>query len=83
MRGTENPHNMLQHVTVHPKENTLHSVTYNTVYCPFFFAGNAINRITYLDLLEFWLMSQLWEKKQDIVSEHDGVLPHTHSDMEI
>jgi hypothetical protein len=48
------------------------------VYCPLFFAGKAINRI---GLLEFWVTSQLSEKKPDIASEHNNVLPHTHSDM--
>jgi hypothetical protein len=42
-----------------------------------------VSRITYFGLLEFWLTSQLPEKKSDIASEHDGALLHIHSDMKI
>jgi hypothetical protein len=42
-----------------------------------------VSRFTYFGLLEFWLTSQLSEKKSDIASEHDGALLHIHREMKM
>jgi hypothetical protein len=51
------------------------------VYGLFFFAEPRVTGINYLDMLQLWLMPQLQEDSEDLISQQDGAQPHFHFDV--
>ena len=41
-------------------------------------AEQIVNGPVYLDMLEQWLMPQLWEHSQGFIYQQDGAPPHFH-----
>jgi hypothetical protein len=59
--GPENPNTFAEHVRDSPKINVFCAISASKIYGPFLFAEQTVTGITYLDMLENWLMPQLLE----------------------
>jgi hypothetical protein len=59
IRGSENPHAYVEHQCDSSKVSVFCAISSQKVYSPFFFAVETIIGMTYLDLLQLWLMPQL------------------------
>jgi len=57
--GSENPHVYVEHQRDPPKVNVFCAICSQKVCGPFFFAEETITGMTYLDVLQLWLMPQL------------------------
>jgi hypothetical protein len=57
--GSENPHAYVEHQRDSPKVNVFCAILSEKVYGPFFFAEETVTGMTYLDMLQLWLMPQL------------------------
>jgi hypothetical protein len=57
--GSENPHACVAHQHDSPKVNVFCAISNQKVYGPFFVAEETITGMTYLDVLQLWLMPQL------------------------
>ena len=79
--GTENPHATMEHVRDSPKVNLFWAVSSCQVYGPFFFAEPTVTGISYLDMLQLWLMPQLQENSEVFIFQQDGAPPHFHFDV--
>jgi hypothetical protein len=66
--GTENPHSTIEHVQDSPKMNVFCAISQMKIYGPFIMEGT-VTRMTYLDMLQQWLIPQL----------KDGAPPHYHN----
>ena len=67
-------------LNVTPKVNVFCAISSQKVYGPFFFAGETITGMTYLDMLQLWLMLQL----QNILTflfQQDGSPTHFHCEV--
>ena len=60
--GTENPHEIFEHVRDSPTLNVFCAMSKKAVLGPFFFKRATVNGDTYLDLLKKWLMEKLNEE---------------------
>jgi hypothetical protein len=58
--GSENPYAYVEHQCDSPKINVCCAVSSRKVYRPFFFAEETITGMTYLDMLQLWLMPQTY-----------------------
>ncbi|PSN54312.1 hypothetical protein C0J52_11055 [Blattella germanica] len=70
----------IQNTYVIPKINVFCAISLEMVYGPYFFAEDTVNGISYLDMLEFWLMQQLQTYPQ-IIFQQDGAPPHLHNEV--
>jgi hypothetical protein len=57
--GSENPHAYVEHQHDSPKVNVFCAISSQKVYGPFFFAEETVIGMTYLDMLQLWLIPQL------------------------
>jgi len=57
--GSENPHAYVENQHDSPKVNVVCAISSQKVYGPFFFAEETVTGMTYLDMLQLWLMPQL------------------------
>jgi len=64
--GSENPHAYVEHQRDSPKVSVFCAISSQKVYSPFFFAVETVTGMTYLDMLQLWLMPQL----QNITDVH-------------
>jgi len=80
--GTENPREIEEHVRDSPTQNVFCAVSSVEVYGPFFFAEPTVNGISYLDMLENYLMPQLQQDMQrDFIFQQDGAPPHIQREV--
>jgi hypothetical protein len=79
--GTDNPLAAVEHVRDSPQVNMLFAVCSYKFYVPFFFAEPIITGISYLGILQLWLLPRLQEERQDFSFEQDGAPPHFHFDV--
>jgi hypothetical protein len=77
--GSQNPHQVVEHVRDSPKVNVFCAVHRTQVYRPFFFAEATVTGHVYLDMLEHFLVTQLDEN--NVIWQQDGALPHYHRDV--
>jgi hypothetical protein len=56
---SENPHAYVEHQRDSPKVNAFCPISSQKVYRPFFFAEETDTGMTYLDMLQLWIMPQL------------------------
>ena len=78
--GSENPHTYVQHQCDSPKVNAFCAISSQKVYSPFFFAEETITGITYLDMLQLWLMPQL-QNIPTFIFHQDGSSAHFHCEV--
>ncbi|KAG8251768.1 hypothetical protein J6590_072609 [Homalodisca vitripennis] len=52
-----------------------------TVYGPFFFEGDTVNGMSYLQMLQNWLFPQLQADSGDFIFQQDGAQPHWHNNV--
>ena len=57
--GCKNPHAYVEHQRDSPKVNMFCAISSHKVYGPFFFAEETVTGMTYLDMLQLWLMPKL------------------------
>ena len=57
--GSEDPHAYVEHQRDSPKVSVFCAISSQIVYSPFFFAEETVTGMTYLDMLQLWLMPQL------------------------
>jgi hypothetical protein len=57
--GSENPHAYVEHQHDSPKVNMFCAISSQKVCGPFFFAEETVTGMTYLNMLQLWLMSKL------------------------
>jgi hypothetical protein len=79
--GTENPRVVIENVRDSPKVNVFWPISNEKVYVLFFFEEPTINGMTYLHMLENWLMPLLNEDSNDYIFQHDGSLAYYHKDV--
>jgi hypothetical protein len=53
------------------------------VYGPFFFVEPTVTGISYLDMVQLWLMPPLREDSEDFIFQQDGAPPHFHFDVHV
>jgi hypothetical protein len=78
--GFENPHAYVEHQHDCPKVNVFCTVSSKKVYGPFFFAEEIVTGMTYLDMLQLWLMPQL-QNMLTFIFQQDGSPAHFHSEV--
>lgn len=76
--GLQNPHVTLEHERDTPKLNVFCAVSLKKVYGPFFFDENTVTGVTYLRMLQNWLVPQMNEDSGDYIFQQDGAPPHWH-----
>lgn len=74
--GSENSHEVREHIRDSPKVNVWCGLLCNKVIGPFFFCENTVNSQVYLDLLERFVFPQLQEFQPNILFQQDGAPPH-------
>ena len=74
--GLQNPHGALEHERDSPKVNVFCALSQTKVHGPFFFAENAVTGVTYLAMLQNWLLPQMSE---DFPTGRSP--PHRHRDV--
>ena len=79
--GMENSHATMEHVRDLPKVNVFCAISSCKVYGLFFLAEPSVTSISYLDMLQLWLMPQLQENSEDFIFQQDRTLPHFHFDV--
>jgi hypothetical protein len=47
----------------------------------YFFAENTVTGVTYLAVLQNWLLPQASEDSEDLIFQQDGAPPHWHRDV--
>jgi hypothetical protein len=78
--GSENPHAYAEHQRDSSKVNVFCAISSQKVYGPLLFAEKTVTGMTYLDMLQLWLMPQL----QNIPTfrfQQDGSTAHFHCDV--
>ena len=78
--GSENPHAYVEHQCDSPTVDVFCAISGQKVYGPFFFAEETVTGMTYLDMLQLWLKSQL----QNIATfkfQQDGSRAHFHCEV--
>ena len=73
--GSENPHVHVEHQPDSPKVNVFCAISSQKVYGPFFFAEETVSGMTYMDMLQLWLMPQLQNITTSIFQQ-DGSPAH-------
>jgi hypothetical protein len=70
----------VEHQRDSPKVNVFCAISSQKVYGPFFFAEETITGMTYLDMLQLWIMPQL-QNIQTFVHQQDGSPTHFHCEV--
>jgi len=78
--GSENPHAYVEHQRVSPKVNVFCAISSQKVYDPFFFAEETVPGMTYLDMLQLWLMEQL-QNISTFIFQQGGTPAHFHCEV--
>jgi hypothetical protein len=78
--GCENPHAYEQHPHDSPKINVFCAISSWKVYSPFLFAEETVTGMTYLDMLQLWLMPQL-QNIPTFIFQQDGSPTHFHCEV--
>ena len=80
--GTENPREIEENVRDSPKLIVFGAVSSVKVYGHFFFAEPTVTGISYLDMLENYLMPQLQQyMDRDFIFQQDGAPSHIHREV--
>jgi hypothetical protein len=79
--GQQNPHTTLEHDRDSPKVNVFCAISQTKVYGPFFFDKNTVTGVTYLAMLQNWLLPPINEDSEDFIFQQDGAPPHWHWDV--
>jgi hypothetical protein len=77
--GSQNPHQVVEHVQDSPKVNVFCAVSRTQVYGPFFFAEATVTGHVYLDMLEHFLVPQL--DVNNVILQQYRAPPHCHRDV--
>ena len=78
--GSEYPHACVEHQHGSPKVNVFCAISSQKVYVPFFFAEETVTGMTYLDMLQLWLMSQL-QNIPTFIFQQGGSAAHFHCEV--
>jgi len=76
--GLQNPQEALEHERDSPKVNVFCALSQTKVYGLFFFAENTVTGVTYLAMLQNWLLPQMSEDSEDFIFQQGGAPPHWH-----
>jgi hypothetical protein len=79
--GLQNPHTTLEHERDSAKVNVFCAMSQTKVYGLFFFDENTVTGVTYLAVLQNWLLPQINEDSEDFILQQDGAPPHWHRDV--
>jgi hypothetical protein len=74
--GSQNPHQIVEHMQDSPKLNVFCAESKKQVYGPFFFADATVTGHLCLDMQEYCLVSQL--DVNNAIWQQDGAPPHYH-----
>jgi len=77
---SENPQAYVEHQRDSPKGNVFCAISSPKVYGPFFFAEETVIGMTYLDMLQLWLMPQL-QNIPTVIFQPDASPVHFHSEV--
>jgi hypothetical protein len=77
---SENPRAHVEHQRDSPKVNVFCAFSSQKVYGPFFFAEETVTGMTYLDMLQLWLMPRL-QNIPTFVFQQDGSPAHLHCEV--
>jgi len=78
--GSENPHAYVGHKRGSPKVNVFCAISSHKVYGPFFFAEETVTGMTYLDVLQLWLIPHL-QNILMFIFQRDGSPAHFHCEV--
>jgi len=78
--GSENPHAYVEHQRDSPKVNVFCAISSQKVYGPFFSAEETVIGMTYLDMLQLWLMPQL-QNILTFIFQQDGSPTHFNCEV--
>ena len=73
--GLQNPQEALELDRDSPKVNMFCALSQTKVYWPFFFAENTVTGVTYLAMLQNWLLPQMSKDSEDFIFQQDGAPP--------
>jgi hypothetical protein len=79
--GLQNAHTTLEDERDSPKANVFCAISQTKVYGPFFFDENTVTGVTYLAMLQNWLLPEINEDSEDSIFQQDGAAPHWHRDV--
>jgi hypothetical protein len=79
--GLQNAHTTLEHERDSPKLNVFCAISQTKFYGPFLFDENTVTGVTYLAMLQNWLLSQISEDSEDFIFQQDWAAPHWHRDV--
>jgi hypothetical protein len=80
--GGENPHEIVEYVWDSPKLNAFCVISSVKVYGPFFFAEPTVTGISYLYMLENYLMPKLQQDMERyFIFQQDMAPPHFHDEV--
>ena len=79
--GLQNPEEALGHKRDCPKVNVFCAISQTKVYGLLFFVENTVTGVTYLSMLQNWLLPQISEDSEDLIFQQDGAPPHWHRDF--
>jgi hypothetical protein len=80
IRGSANPNAYVEHQCDSPKVNVFCAISSQKVYGQFFFAEETVTDMTYLDMLQLWLMPQL-QNIPTFIFHQDGSPAHFHCEV--
>jgi hypothetical protein len=78
--GSENPHANEEHQCDPPEVNVFCAISSQRVYSPFVFAEETFTGMTYLDMLQLWLMLQL-RNIPTLILQQDRSPTHFHCEV--
>jgi len=78
--GSENPHAYVEYQHDSPKVHVFCAISSQKVYSPFFFVEETITGMTYLYMLQLWLMPQL-QNIPTFIFQQDGSPAHFHCEV--
>jgi len=78
--GSENPRAYVEHQRDSPKVNVFCAISSQKLYSPFIFAEETITGMTYLDMLQLWLMPQL-QNILTFIFQQDESPAHFHCEV--
>ena len=81
MGTTKSPQEALEYERDSPKVNVFCALSQTKVYGLFFFAENTVTVVTYLAMLQNWLVPQMSEDSEDFIFQQNGDPPHWHRDV--
>jgi hypothetical protein len=73
--GSENPHNIQEIKRDSAKVNVCFALSCSEVLGPFFFAEETVTVMTYLNMLQLYLLPQLEDHQPNVVFQQDGAPP--------